>query len=153
MSDHIISAHFLRQLPCSPAPISLLHTLQLTGSRRVARILSAILSISLTVDSSVYFWQARLAALVRRLKLAEVRAEADAEFDGDVPTEFRDIIMDSIMLDPVRLPASRQIIDRGCVILYCTTTVRCRGHGLRVFAALLPSHYSTRSATLSIVLF
>lgn len=57
-------------------------------------------------------WQSRLAALVSRLKLAEARSAADAEFDGDVPDEFKDILMDTIMLDPVRLPASRQIIDR-----------------------------------------
>jgi len=64
--------------------------------------------------------QARLAALVERLRRAEARA-ADAEFYGDVPGEFKDILLDSIMLDPVRLPSSHQI-TRPC---------RCASRGLQ----------------------
>ena len=41
--------------------------------------------------------------------------EAEAEFEGETPAEFVDSIMSSMMLDPVRLPSSRQVIDRRFV--------------------------------------
>uniref|UniRef100_A0A0N5B8X5 RING-type E3 ubiquitin transferase n=1 Tax=Strongyloides papillosus TaxID=174720 RepID=A0A0N5B8X5_STREA len=44
------------------------------------------------------------------------KMEEEEDFGDDVPDEFRDPVMDNVMLDPVKLPSSGQIMDRKNII-------------------------------------
>lgn len=44
------------------------------------------------------------------------KMEEEEDYGDDVPDEFRDPVMDNIMLDPVKLPSSGQIMDRKNII-------------------------------------
>jgi hypothetical protein len=56
--------------------------------------------------------QARLASLVDRLRAAAAATAAEAEFTDDAPPELCDMLMATLLRDPVRLPSSRKVIDR-----------------------------------------
>jgi ubiquitin conjugation factor E4 B len=50
------------------------------------------------------------------VKVEEVKATLDAEDDlGEIPDEFSDPLMATVMRDPVMLPSSRTIIDRATI--------------------------------------
>lgn len=56
-----------------------------------------------------------LASLVDRVERVK-QADADEEEDlGDVPDEFLDPLLATIMRDPVRLPSSRTVLDRSTI--------------------------------------
>lgn len=44
--------------------------------------------------------------------------EEDEEMLGDAPEEFLDPIMSTLMIDPVILPSSKQIVDRTTIARY-----------------------------------
>ncbi|CAF4564213.1 unnamed protein product, partial [Rotaria magnacalcarata] len=46
--------------------------------------------------------------------IAAQQKEDDAAYD-DAPEEYLDPITNTLMMDPVMLPSSRQIIDRGTI--------------------------------------
>lgn len=47
-------------------------------------------------------------------KLADLQKEEE-EMLADIPDEFLDPIMSTLMADPVQLPSSRQIVDRSTI--------------------------------------
>lgn len=50
-------------------------------------------------------------------KLAEQQKQED-EILAEVPDEYLDPIMSTLMTDPVLLPSSRQIVDRSTIARY-----------------------------------
>lgn len=56
----------------------------------------------------------------RAKRLYEEKKQAEVEYDEEVPVEFKDPIMDTIMKDPVRLP-SGHAIDRAVILRHLMT--------------------------------
>ncbi|ELT92164.1 hypothetical protein CAPTEDRAFT_182882 [Capitella teleta] len=54
-----------------------------------------------------------LAGKVHKIALEKEQAEVDY---GDIPSEFRDPLMDTLMMDPVLLPPSGNIMDRSIIM-------------------------------------
>jgi hypothetical protein len=54
--------------------------------------------------------------VVRLLAEAQRTQEAEDEDLGELPEEFQDPLLATLMRDPVKLPSSGQIIDRGTII-------------------------------------
>ena len=55
---------------------------------------------------------ARLVAEVERVRREEAEEEEDL---GDVPDDFLDPLLATLMKDPVRLPSSRAVVDRSTI--------------------------------------
>ncbi|CAK0786013.1 hypothetical protein CVIRNUC_009226 [Coccomyxa viridis] len=56
-----------------------------------------------------------LDGLARRVHLAMVEKQQEEELLQDPPDEFKDSLMDTLMEDPVILPASRAVLDRSTI--------------------------------------
>ena len=56
-----------------------------------------------------------LDGLARRVHLAMVEKQQEDELLQDPPDEFKDSLMDTLMQDPVILPASRAVLDRSTI--------------------------------------
>lgn len=58
---------------------------------------------------------------VRVSKAAKLQHQED-ELLAEVPDDFLDPIMSTLMTDPVRLPSSKQIVDRSTIARYILLT-------------------------------
>jgi hypothetical protein len=65
-----------------------------------------------------------LEGLAAQVAQAAVQEEADEEVLGDVPDEFLDPIQYTIMRDPVKLPSSGAVMDRGTILRHLLTDQR-----------------------------
>ncbi|KAG5651652.1 hypothetical protein H0H81_007932 [Sphagnurus paluster] len=57
----------------------------------------------------------QLRAFVEKVEEARLTMEAEDEDLGDIPDEFLDPLMATLMRDPVRLPSSKAILDRSTI--------------------------------------
>ncbi|KAG6890617.1 hypothetical protein C0995_006593 [Termitomyces sp. Mi166 len=57
----------------------------------------------------------QLMAFVTKVEEVKLALEADDEDLGEIPDEFQDSLMATIMRDPVRLPSSRAVVDRSTI--------------------------------------
>lgn len=82
-------------------------------------------------------------------KLAEQQKQED-EILAEVPDEYLDPIMSTLMTDPVLLPSSRQIVDRSTIArYYYYSGIHSVRHlvsacALIIFRYYLPKHFTVR---------
>lgn len=68
-----------------------------------------------------------LKSVADKVSVMASRQEMEEEILADVPDEFLDPIMSTLMTDPVLLPSSRTIVDRTTIARYVIVTNFCNG--------------------------